>query len=123
MSSSDLHNLLASGQAPLLLRPPTHGSNTGRINAFGDMNNENSGGNDTKSSSVTTFQGLIKKWEEQKNNNSYDPTDCLNEMADILERVSENQYFKNSDQGDIKRYCLLRNCQGSKSPQRIRSLG
>ena len=38
-------------------------------------------------SSVTTFQSLIKKWEEQKNNSSYDPTDCLNEMAEILEKV------------------------------------
>ena len=87
MSSSDLHDLLASGQAPLLMRPPTHGTHSGRINALGDGSNENSGGNDTKSSSVSTFQSLIKKWEEQKSSNSYDPTDCLNEMADILEKV------------------------------------
>ena len=87
MSSSNLHDLLASGQAPLLLRPPTHGTNNVRINAFGDINNENSVGNETKSSSVSTFQSLIKKWEEQKNNSNYDPTDCLNEMADILEKV------------------------------------
>ena len=47
MSSSDLHDLLASGQAPLLMRPPTHGTHSGRINALGDASNENSGGNDT----------------------------------------------------------------------------
>ena len=43
MSSSDLHDLLASGQAPLLLRRPP-GSSTGRYNASGqyqrDANND-----------------------------------------------------------------------------------
>lgn len=91
MSSSDLHDLLASGQNPLLLRPPI-GSSTGRQGATGlyqrDPSNENTGGNDGKSSSVSTFQALIKKWEEQRNGPNYDPTDLLTEMADILEKVS-----------------------------------
>ena len=90
MSSSDLHELLASGQANLLLGPP-QGTNTGRPSISGmyqrDSNNEISGGNDAKSSSVATFQALIKKWEEQKSGSNYDPTEFLNEMAEILEKV------------------------------------
>ena len=90
MSSSDLHELLASGQGHLLLGPP-QGTNTGRPNTSGlyqrDSNNENSSGNETKASSVATFQSLIKKWEEQKSGSNYDPTDFLNEMAEILEKV------------------------------------
>ena len=90
MSSSDLHDLLASGQAPLLLRRPP-GSSTGRSNASGqyqrDANNDNSGEKDGKPSSVATFQSLIKKWEEQRSASNYDPTVPLNEMAEILEKV------------------------------------
>ena len=90
MSSSDLHDLLASGQAPLLLRAAT-GTNSGRSNSSAlyqrDLNLENNGGNDAKASSVATFQSLIKKWEEQRSTSGYDPTDFLNEMADILEKV------------------------------------
>ena len=91
MSSSDLHDLLASGSTPLLLRPPP-GSNTGRQSTSGpyqrDPSNENSTGNDGKACTVATFQALIKKWEEQRSGANYDPTDLLNEMADILEKVS-----------------------------------
>ena len=91
MSSSDLHELLASGRNPLLLRPPI-GSSTGRQGATGlyqrDASNENLGGNDSKTSRVSIFQSLIKKWEEQRNGTNYDPTDILTEMAEILEKVS-----------------------------------
>ena len=90
MSSSDLHDLLASGQTPLLLRPPP-GSNIGRQGTSGlyqrDLSNENSAGNDGKASTVTTFQALIKKWEEERSSTGYNPTDLLTEMADILEKV------------------------------------
>ena len=89
MSSSDLHDLLASGQAPLLLRPPRNATGSNSSSRYQrDANNEHTGANDGKASSVSTFQSLSKKWEEQKNGSTYDPTDFLNEMADILEKVS-----------------------------------
>jgi hypothetical protein len=90
MSSSDLHELLASGQGQLLLGPP-QGTIPGRPSTSGlyqrDSKSEISGGNDAKPSSVSTFQSLIKKWEEEKSGSNYDPTEFLNEMAGILEKV------------------------------------
>lgn len=99
MSSSDLHELLASGQAHLLLGPP-QGTTTGRPSNSGlyqrDSNSLTSGANDAKPSSVATFQSLIKKWEEEKNGSNYDPTETLNEMAEILEKVIIANYSVNN---------------------------
>ena len=99
MSSSDLHELLASGQAQLLLGPP-QGTTTGRPSNSGlyqrDSNSEISGTNDAKPSSVVTFQSLIKKWEEEKSGSSYDPTETLIEMAEILEKVFIANYSVNN---------------------------
>ena len=91
MSSSDLHELLASGQGHMLLGTP-QGIITGRPSNSGsyqrDSNSEIPGGNDAKPSSVSTFQSLIKKWEEEKSGSNYDPTEFLIEMAEILEKVN-----------------------------------
>lgn len=38
------------------------------------------------------FQQLVKRWDEGKNDpNHFDPTEVLTEMANILEKVLENQ--------------------------------
>ena len=89
MSASDLHDLLASGQIPLL---PRHGSNTGGQNTSGtyqrDSSDEHSSNIDGKAATVASFQALIKKWEELRIGSAFDPTDLLSEMAGILEKVS-----------------------------------
>ena len=47
-------------------------------------------GSNLAESSVAKFNGLIKKWEDQKATTSlasFDPTEILKEIADILEKV------------------------------------
>ena len=87
MSSSNLHDLLASRQNPLLR--PTTGSSIGRLGPSGVLGETtlDNAANDSKST-VSNFQALIKKWEDQRSTANWDATDLLNEMADILERVS-----------------------------------
>ena len=49
--------------------------------------------------SLNLFQDLIKEWDTDHVQNSYDPTDILHKMADILEK--ETNVYMASDPGDI----------------------
>ena len=73
MSNPNSQNLLGDGQVPLHVR-------------F-DIKKESPGLTEGKSTSVQNFQSLIKSWEEQRNVANFDPTDILEEMADLLEKV------------------------------------
>lgn len=62
--------------------------------SFTTMPNTNQGPAEEEDNSLAPFQALIRKWDEERTNQQYDPTETLNQMSEILEKVSAHfEYF------------------------------
>ena len=79
------------GTGPLSPRSAALIAEYRRVNDRIDPGSGRGHGEDGQPSSVSLFNQLIKKWEDLKRETSlasFDPTDILNQMADLLEKVS-----------------------------------